>query len=221
MFFPKPFLLLAAIGAAGIAFAQNPFADAPDPIASEFAVPGGAITYAAAAAPKSLNPYLDNNVFSYQVFGSLYETLLSADPLTGDNAPGLARKWEVSEDKREFTFFLNPIAKWSDGQPVTAHDVLWTFNAIMAPSNQTGAAKVALQTFTATPPEVIDDLTIKFTADEGHWRNLNAAGVDPDVAEAAGNLIYVLPENVQNAISFISPTFNDPSAAAADTPAAA
>ena len=176
MFFPKPFLLLAAIGAAGIAFAQNPFADAPDPIASEFAVPGGAITYAAAAAPKSLNPYLDNNVFSYQVFGSLYETLLSADPLTGDNAPGLARKWEVSEDKREFTFFLNPIAKWSDGQPVTAHDVLWTFNAIMAPSNQTGAAKVALQTFTATPPEVIDDLTIKFTADEVHWRNLNAAG---------------------------------------------
>ena len=52
-------------------------------------------------------------------------------------------------------------------------------------------------------------------------RILNAAGVDPDVAEAAGNLIYVLPENVQNAISFISPTFNDPSAAASDTPAAA
>ena len=152
------------------------FSDRPDPIASENAVPGGSITYAAAAAPKSLNPYLDNNTFSYQVFGSLYESLLSSDPLTGDNAPGLARKWEVSEDKREFTFYLNPLARWSDGKPVTARDVLWTFNAVMSPSNQTGAAKVALQTFAATPPEIIDDLTIKFTADEVHWRNLNAAG---------------------------------------------
>lgn len=154
----------------------SPFADLPDPIASPYAVPGGSISYAAAAAPKSLNPYLDNNTFSYQVFGSLYETLLSSNPLTGDTAPCLARKWDVSEDKREFTFYLNPLAKWSDGTPVTAHDVLWTFNAIMAPTNQTGASKIALQTFTATPPEIIDDLTIKFTADEVHWRNLLAAG---------------------------------------------
>ena len=152
------------------------FADREDPIASEDAVAGGTIVYAAAAAPKSLNPYLDNNTFSYQVFGALYETLLSSDPITGDNAPGLARKWDISEDKKEFTFYLNPFAKWSDGQPVTARDVLWTFNTIMSPTNQTGAIKVALQTFVATPPEIIDKLTIKFTADEVHWRNLNAVG---------------------------------------------
>lgn len=158
---------------AGVAFQ---FADKPDPLASEYAVPGGTIVYAAFQAPKSLNPYLDNNTFSFQVFGALYETLLSSDPLTAENAPGLARRWDVSEDQREYTFYLNPLAKWSDGVPVTAHDVLWTFNAIMAPTNQTGAIKVALQTFTKTPPEVIDDLTIKFTADEVHWRNLNAVG---------------------------------------------
>lgn len=152
------------------------FADREDPIASEDAITGGTIVYAAAAAPKSLNPYLDNNTFSYQVFGALYETLLSSDPITGDNAPGLARKWDISEDKKEFTFYLNPFAKWSDGQPVTARDVLWTFNTIMSPTNQTGAIKVALQTFVATPPEIIDKLTIKFTADEVHWRNLNAVG---------------------------------------------
>ena len=46
----------------------------------------------------------------------------------------------------------------------------------MSPTNQTGAIKVALQTFVATPPEIIDKLTIKFTADEVHWRNLNAVG---------------------------------------------
>ena len=155
---------------------QEQWQDHVDPLASPDAVPGGKITYAASSPPKSLNPYLDNNVFSYQVFGSLYETLLGSDPLTADYAPGLARRWEISNDKKQFTFYIDPIARWSDGQPVTAEDVLWTFNAIMAPASQTGPAKVALRTFTATPPEVLDRLTIRFTASDVHWRNLGAAG---------------------------------------------
>ena len=155
---------------------QEQWQDLPDPLASPDAVPGGKITYAASSPPKSLNAYLDNNTFSYQVFGSLYETLLSSDPLTADYAPGLARRWEISTDKRQYTFFIDPQAKWSDGQPITAEDVLWTFNAVMAPESQTGPAKVALRTFMKKPPEVIDRLTIRFTADEVHWRNLQAVG---------------------------------------------
>ncbi|MBR3086501.1 MAG: ABC transporter substrate-binding protein, partial [Kiritimatiellae bacterium] len=181
----KSGMMIAAMFVAAAALADDAglvppvndeFADRPNPIASELAMPGGTIVYAAPAAPKSLNPYLDNNTFSYQVFDMLYESLLSSDPLTGDNAPGLARKWDVSEDKREFTFYLNPLARWSDGTAVTAEDVVWTFDTIMAPTNQTGSIKVALQTFMATPPEIIDPLTVKFTADETHWRNLNAVG---------------------------------------------
>ena len=155
---------------------QEQWQDRADPLASPDAVPGGKITYAASSPPKSLNPYLDNNVFSYQVFGSLYETLLGSDPLTADYAPGLARRWEISKDKRQFTFYIDPLARWSDGKPVTAEDVLWTFNAVMAPESQTGPAKVALRTFLETPPEVLDRLTIRFTASEVHWRNLGAVG---------------------------------------------
>ena len=155
---------------------QEQWQDHADPIASPDAVPGGKITYAAASPPKSLNPYLDNNTFSYQVFGSLYESLLGTDPVTSDYAPGLARRWEISKDKRQFTFYLDPLARWSDGQPITAEDVLWTFNAVMAPESQTGPAKVSLRTFLKKPPEIIDRLTIRFTADETHWRNLMAAG---------------------------------------------
>lgn len=147
-----------------------------DPLASPDAVAGGKITYAASSPPKSLNPYLDNNTFSYQVFGSLYETLLGSDPLTADYAPGLAVRWEISENKKEYTFHLDPLAKWSDGKPITAEDVLWTFNVVMAPASQTGPVKVALRTFTKIPPKVIDPLTIKFTADEVHWRNLGSVG---------------------------------------------
>ncbi len=158
---------------------QEQWQDRPDPIASPDAVPGGKITYAAASPPKSLNPYLDNNTFSYQVFGVLYETLLSSDPLTADYAPGLARRWEkapLGKNGMQYTFYIDPLARWSDGVPITAEDVLWTFNAVMAPESQTGPAKVALRTFLATPPEIIDRLTIRFTSDEIHWRNLGAIG---------------------------------------------
>ena len=150
--------------------------DRDDPIASRYAIPGGRLVYAAGPSPKSLNPYLDNNTFSYQVFGALYETLLGSDPLTADYAPGLARRWEIADDGRVFTFHLDPMARWSDGRPVTAEDVRWTFDRIMDPASQTGAHKVALRTFLDTPPEVLDPLTIRFTADEVHWRNLGAAG---------------------------------------------
>ena len=152
------------------------FTDRADPLASPDAVPGGRIVYAAAAEPKSLNAYLDNNVFSYQVFDALYESLLSSDPLTADYAPGLADRWEVSEDKRSFTFHIDERARWSDGRPVTAEDVVWTFNAVMAPQSQTGPVKVALRTFMATPPEIVGTNMVRFTADEVHWRNLGAAG---------------------------------------------
>ena len=152
------------------------FEDRSDPIASQDAVPGGRIVYAGPSEPKSLNAYLDNNVFSYQVFGSLYETLLGSDPLTADHAPGLADRWEVSEDKLSFTFHIDEKARWSDGKPITAEDVVWTFNAVMDPQSQTGPVKVALRTFMATPPEIVDRNTVRFTADEVHWRNLGAAG---------------------------------------------
>lgn len=159
------------------ATADNPaWQDKPDPIASRDALPGGTLVYAAGPFPKSLNAFRDNNTFTYQVFGSLYETLLGSDPLTAEYAPGLARRWEISEDKRVFTFHLDPLARWSDGRPLTAEDVLWTFQRIMDPASQTGPMKVALQTFTATPPQVVDAHTIRFTAGEVHWRNLGAAG---------------------------------------------
>ena len=157
-------------------FPKASWRDEPDPIASPDAIPGGEIRYAAAQPPKSLNAYLDNNTFSAMVFGSLYETLLWSNPLTGDYEPGLAKSWTISENKRVFTFTLDEMARWSDGKPVTAEDVRWTFDRLMDPASQTGPVKVTLQTFAKTPPEILDERTIRFTASETHWRNLGAAG---------------------------------------------
>jgi len=145
-----------------------------DPVASPHAARGGQITAYAGPWPQSFNYYLNNNVFSATVFSFMYESLLGLDPVTAEYAPGLAEKWEISGDKRTFTFWIDPRAKWSDGKPVTAQDVAWTFSAVMDPKNLTGVHKVSLETI--KPPVVVSERCIRFTTDDIHWRNLGAVG---------------------------------------------
>ena len=145
-----------------------------NPLASPDAEIGGEISIFAGQYPKSFNYYLDNNVLSSEIFGNMFETLLGLNPITLEYDPGLADRWSISDDKKSFTFHINPKAKWSDGKPVTAEDVLWTFNTILNPNNMTGVHKVSLERF--HPPILIDKFTIKFTAKNIHWQNLGSAG---------------------------------------------
>ncbi|MDA1085779.1 MAG: extracellular solute-binding protein [Verrucomicrobia bacterium] len=146
----------------------------PDPLASPDAEVGGQISIFAGQYPKSLNYYLDNNVFSYRVTAFMYESLLGTDGITADYVPNVAEKWSISEDKLSFTFWIDKRAHWSDGRPITAEDVKFTFDTIMDPKNLTGIHKVALEAFES--PEIIDDHTIRFRTKEVHWRNLGACG---------------------------------------------
>ncbi len=146
----------------------------PNPLASPHARVGGDISVFLAQYPKSLNYYLDASTQSAQIFGAVFETLLSMNPVTLEYEPGLAEKWTLSSDRRTFTFFLNPQARWSDGTPVTAQDVRWTYDAIMNPKNLTGPHKIDMERF--EPPTVLDSRTIRFRAKDVHWKNLGAAG---------------------------------------------
>lgn len=167
-------LLLAAGAAAASAetFPRGGWEEAPDPLASEFAEKGGQLVAYMGPYPKSFNYYLDQNVMSAELFGQFYETLLARDSLTLEWQPMLAARCEMDEGGRTFTFHMNPLARWSDGEPVTAHDVAWTFAAVRAPENLTGPHKISLDRF--EDPEVVDDSTIRFTAREVHWENLDA-----------------------------------------------
>jgi len=148
--------------------------DVANPLASPDATPGGRVTLNSFQS-KSLNFYLDNFSSTAQIFGAMYETLLGMDPLTSDFTPGLAIRWRISDDRAAFTFDIDPAAKWSDGRPVTAEDVRWTWETIMDPASETGHHKLSLGVF--EPPEVLAERTIRFRAKEVHWRNLMAAGL--------------------------------------------
>ena len=178
-------LILAVLFAALEWHPAPDYIDTPDPIASPMAKKGGTIRFNGSQAPKSLNGYVDNNTYTKMTFSLMYETLLGTDTETLEFCPGLARRWAVSDDGNEYIFVLDEAAKWSDGEPILAKDVKWTFDTVMDIKNDTGPWKVMLGMFES--PEIVDERTIRFVKKPGSqkdWRDILNIG-----------FLYVLPEH--------------------------
>jgi microcin C transport system substrate-binding protein len=154
----------------GLVLAQNSAAQPGlDPFASPNAKKGGSFTMSWSDFPKSLNFYLDNNTFTVFVFSSLFDSLIQLDPVDESPIPSLAKSWEISPDKKVFTFHLDPAARWSDGKPVTADDVIFTYDTLMNPKNLTSLMRIYLSRF--DKPERLDGRTVRFKAHTVHWGN--------------------------------------------------
>lgn len=149
-----------------------------DPQARPEAVPGGTYTTWGGPFPKSLNMWLEYTTFTKQFLGLMFEPLVDLHS-TEDRPTGiLADSWTISEDKKTFTFHIDPRARWSDGRPVTAEDAQFYYDVIMEPKNLTVIFRVGLKRFER--PVVKDSLTLEITAKEAHWGNFwEAAGLVP------------------------------------------
>jgi microcin C transport system substrate-binding protein len=77
-----------------------------------------------------------NNAINYAIGNMMYEGLLALDPNTLKYMPVLATHWQISPDKLTFRFRINPNARWSDGEPVVADDVIRTWILYSDPSLQ-------------------------------------------------------------------------------------
>jgi microcin C transport system substrate-binding protein len=140
-----------------------------EPFGSKEAIRGGVITIHTSEFPKSFNYYINNALDASIVFSLVYESLLEMHPVTLEFMPLLAKRWEISKDKRVFTFEIDERAKWADGKPVTAYDVLFTYDTIMNPSNLTSVQRIFLSRFER--PVVINERRIQFKAKSIHYNN--------------------------------------------------
>ena len=84
--------------------------------------------------PQYLDPHLANSVSAHNVIIALIEGLVSEDPKTLKPVPGVAEKWDISDDGLVYTFHLRKNAKWSNGDPVTAHDFVFSYRRILNPA---------------------------------------------------------------------------------------
>lgn len=80
--------------------------------------------------PKDLDPHVVTGVSAYNVISALLEGLVSEDPADS----GVAERWTVSDDGRVYTFHLHEHAVWSNGDPVTAHDFVFSYQRILSPA---------------------------------------------------------------------------------------
>jgi len=85
------------------------------------------------AEPESLDPAIVTGQPDGRVAGALFEGLTRFNPKNAKPVPGLAERWDISEDGKTYTFYLRPNLLWSTGEPITADDVVYSWRRALDP----------------------------------------------------------------------------------------
>ncbi|MFN8021098.1 MAG: ABC transporter substrate-binding protein [Acidimicrobiales bacterium] len=122
-------------------------------------------------------------VSDYEVYNLQYATLTDKSADDFSTIPGLAEKWEASDDGLTYTYTLREGLKWSDGEPITADDIAYTINR--SRDEQWTNHYSTVQNLEAT---AVDDRTVKITS----------SVPDPKLPTMD---VYIVPKHVYESIS--------------------
>jgi oligopeptide transport system substrate-binding protein len=84
------------------------------------------------AEPESIDPAIVTDQVGMRIASALFEGLCRIDE-AGKPHPGMAERWDVSPDRKTYTFHLRPNATWSDGVAFTAQDFLYSWKRVLSP----------------------------------------------------------------------------------------
>ena len=156
----------------------NPPAPATEPSKLPGYGVGGEFTELFEAQPAKLVPYISSDVYSTRVLDRVCESLGTFDPKTLKMVGQLADGWQIDPDGRWIRAHINPAAHFSDGEPVTAEDVRWTYldfiNNPLIEAERTRSTQDNLKDV-----KVIDDRTVEFVFKEPLFTNILIALGDP------------------------------------------
>ena len=100
----------------------------------ETALESQVLHFGLGAEPQHLDPHLATSVAAHNILSALLEGLVTEDPKTLKPRPGVAKSWTISEDGKKYLFKLRKNGHWSNGDPVTAHDFVYSFRRILNPN---------------------------------------------------------------------------------------
>ncbi|KAA1189597.1 peptide ABC transporter substrate-binding protein [Pseudohalioglobus sediminis] len=139
----------------------------------------GILHFGNGSEPQGLDPHVVTGVPENKIVRSLFEGLAVKNPWTLEPEPGVAESWDISEDGRVYTFYLNPEAKWSNGEPVTAGDYVWSWNRALHPAmgnqyaymlfpvvNAQAFASKQIEDFSQVGVKALDERTLQVTLNE-------------------------------------------------------
>lgn len=91
------------------------------------------MTIAWGAEPPSLDPGLATDTTSANLLLNIMDPLVRLDATTNEATPSLAESWDISEDGKTVTYHLRQDGKWTNGDPVTAKDFVYSWKRTLSP----------------------------------------------------------------------------------------
>jgi oligopeptide transport system substrate-binding protein len=86
------------------------------------------------AEPQELDPHIVTGIPENRIITALLEGLVAKDPQTLEAVPAVAESWELSADGKTYIFHLRDNARWSNGDPLTAEDFIWSWWRALQPA---------------------------------------------------------------------------------------
>ena len=126
--------LLGLVGLAGLSGCAAPSAD------SEFfgrvePPAGQVLRFISGSEPSGLDPQVATGQPEARIHMALFEGLTEYHPKTSQPIPAIAERWDVNDDSSVFVFHLRPTARWSSGEPITAHDFVYSLRRGLNPAS--------------------------------------------------------------------------------------
>lgn len=94
---------------------------------------GGVLHLSVGSEPSDLDPHTVTGTGDGKIIQSLFEPLVTFEPGTLKPLPALAERWEISADGLRYIFHLRD-ARWSNHEPITAHDCVQSWRRILTPA---------------------------------------------------------------------------------------
>lgn len=116
------------------------------------------------AEPETLDPAKSTGVPEANIQYELFEGLTTFSP-SGEVVPGIAEKWEISDDGKTYTFHLRD-SKWSNGDPVTAGDFVYAMRRLVDPAT------------TSDYSYITDDVANSSAIRQGNEKDVTKLGVE-------------------------------------------
>lgn len=161
--------------------------DSPTILGSGKAKKGGILNLGCFGYPATLRSYGQNSTYllNLTLTSLIYETLLKIDPVTLRYLPSLADKWYISEDKRTYFYHIDTTAKWQDGKPVTAFDVVATWDLVVDDDLKEPVSQGMFLKFKR--PVALSENIVMIQPKEPSWRAFFSISTEN---------LFVLPEHI-------------------------
>jgi len=98
------------------------------------------LRYVNGGEPETLDPAMSSGQPEARIFMALFEGLVEYDPKSLHAIPAIAERWHANGDSSEFVFYLRKNARWSNGDPINAHDFVYSIRRALSPQTASRSA---------------------------------------------------------------------------------